>query len=79
MLGYTESVALVGAEIAMAGWAARSLRQIQMLGNGSEVTQVTQFHPGEARYRKQLSSDSLSNGIKVHVVGPIQSFGRAEH
>jgi hypothetical protein len=55
MLGYTESVAVVGTEIAMAGWAARSLRQIQMLGHGSEVTQVTQFHPGEAPYRKQLS------------------------
>jgi hypothetical protein len=39
----------------MAGWAARSLRQIEMLGHGSEVTQVTQFHPGEAPYRKQLS------------------------
>jgi hypothetical protein len=24
-------------------------------------------------------SDSLSNGIKVHVFGPIQSFSRAEH
>jgi hypothetical protein len=34
---------------------ARSLREIQMLGHGSEVTQVTQFHPGEAPYRKQLS------------------------
>jgi hypothetical protein len=34
---------------------ARSLREIQMLGHGREVTQVTQFHPGGAPYRKQLS------------------------
>jgi|GEM_PF-3862801 len=39
----------------MTGWAARSLRQIQMLGHGSEVTQVTQFHVGEAPYLKKLS------------------------
>ena len=39
----------------MAGWAAPSLRQIQMVGHGIEVTQVTQFHPGETPYRKQLS------------------------
>jgi hypothetical protein len=39
----------------MAGWAARSFREIQILGHCREVTQVTQFHLGEAPYRKQLS------------------------
>jgi hypothetical protein len=34
---------------------ARSLREIQMLGHGSEVTQVTEFHLKQAAYRKQLS------------------------
>jgi hypothetical protein len=34
---------------------ARSLREIQILGHGREVAQVTQFHLGEAPYRKQLS------------------------
>jgi hypothetical protein len=34
---------------------ARSLREIQMLGHCREVTQVTQFHLGEAPDRKQLS------------------------
>jgi hypothetical protein len=34
---------------------ARSLREIQMFGHGSEVTQVTEFHLKPAAYRKQLS------------------------
>jgi hypothetical protein len=35
--------------------AARSFREIQILGHCREVTQVTQFHLGKATYRKQLS------------------------
>jgi hypothetical protein len=34
---------------------AGSFREIQMLGYGSEVTQVTQFHFGKPVYRQKLS------------------------
>ena len=33
---------------------AGSLRVIQMLGHGSEVTQVAQFHIGQTIYRQNL-------------------------